>query len=66
MEEPKLYQLLIDNNHHYLQNQLTNEIKNSSIKLSTSYWESVFESIKLVNRYWVKVFNFGNSNSSIA
>ena len=64
-EEPKSYQLFMDNNQYYIQNQLNDEIKNSSIKLSTSYWDNMFESIKLVNKYWSKIFNIGNSNSSI-
>ena len=70
MEEPRSNQLLLYNNHintqYYIQNQLNDEIKYNSIKLSTSYWDSIFESIKLVNKYWSKIFNIGNSNSSIA
>jgi hypothetical protein len=70
MEEPRSNQLLLYNNQintqYYIQNQLNDEIKYSSIKLSTSYWDSIFESIKLVNRYWIGIFNIGNSRSSIA
>ena len=65
MEEPKSYQLLVDNTQYYTQNQFNDEIKYNSIKLSTSYWDSFFESIKLVNRYWSRIFNIGNSSSSI-
>ena len=70
IEEPISSQLVINNNyintHYYMQNQLNDKIKDSSIKLSTSYWDSIFESIKLVNRYWIGIFNIGNSRSSIA
>jgi hypothetical protein len=70
IEEPISSQLVINNNyintHYYMQNQLNDKIKDSSIKLSTSYWDSIFESIKLVNRYWSKIFNISNSSSSIA
>ena len=44
-------------NIHYIQNQLNDEIKSSSINLSTSYWNNIFESIKLINRFWNKIFN---------
>jgi hypothetical protein len=70
IEEPISSQLVINNNyintHYHMQNQLNDKIKYNSINLSTSYWNSVFESIKLVNRYWSGIFNIGNSNSSIA
>ena len=66
MEEPKSYQLLVDNTQYYTQNQFNDEIKYNSIKLSTSYWDSFFESIKLVNRCWRRIFNIGNSNSFMA
>ena len=66
MEEPKSYQLLVDNTQYYIQDQLNDEIKYNSINLSTSYLNSMFESIKLVNRYWSRIFNIGNSSSSIA
>ena len=65
IEEPISSQLVINNNyintHYYMQNQLNDKIKDSSIKLSTSYWDSIFESIRLVNRYWRGIFNIGNS-----
>jgi hypothetical protein len=48
-----------------MQNQLNDKIKDSSIKLSTSYWDSIFESMKLVNRYWIRILNIGNSDSSM-
>ena len=51
------------NTHYYIQNELNDEIK--SINLSTSYWDSVFESIKLVNRYWAKIFDIGIDNLSV-
>ena len=70
IEEPISSQLVINNNYintrYYMQNQLNDKIKESSIKLSTSYWDSIFESIKLVNRYWIGIFNIGNSRSSVA
>jgi hypothetical protein len=70
MEEPRSNQLLLYNNQintqYYIQNQLNDEIKYNSISISTSYWDSIFESIRLVNRYWMRVFNIGNSSSSIA
>ena len=53
-------------NTHYIQNQLNDEIKSSSINLSTSYWNNIFESIKLINRYWNKIFNIGINNSPVA
>jgi hypothetical protein len=70
IEEPISSQLVINNNyintHYYMQNQLNDKIKNNSINISTSYWNSIFESIRLVNRYWSKIFNISNSSSSIA
>ena len=70
IEEPISSQLVINNNyintHYYMQNQLNEKIKDSSINISTSYWNSIFESIRLVNRYWSKIFNISNSSSSIA
>ena len=53
-------------NTHYIQNQLNDEIKSSSINLSTSYWNNIFESIKLINRFWNKIFNIGINNSPVA
>jgi hypothetical protein len=44
----------------YLQDQLNDKIKDSSIKLSSSYWSGVFESTKLINRYWTKIFDISN------
>jgi hypothetical protein len=35
-----------------VQKRLNEEIKDSSIKLSASYWESVSESLKLVSKCW--------------
>jgi hypothetical protein len=67
MEEQKSYQLLIDDNpvntHYYIQKQFNEKIKDSSIKLLTSYWFNIFESIKLINRYWSRIFNISNSSS---
>ena len=53
-------------NIHYIQNQLNDEIKSSSINLSTSYWNNIFESIKLINRFWSKIFNISINNSPVA
>ena len=65
MEEPRLNQLLIHNNHintqYYIQNQLNDEIKYNSINLLTSYWNGIFESIKLVNSCCRKIFKISNS-----
>jgi hypothetical protein len=49
-----------------IQNKLNYEIKSSSINLSTSYWNNIFESIKLLNSYWSKIFNIGIDNSPLA
>jgi hypothetical protein len=54
-------QIVLDD---YIQNQLNDEMKYSSIKLFTSYWDNLFESVKLVNTYWLRIFNIGNSSSS--
>jgi hypothetical protein len=66
--KPKSSQLILDdhsaNTDYYTQNQFHDEIKNNSIVLSTSYWESIFESIKLVNRYWAKILNISINNLS--
>jgi hypothetical protein len=67
IEKPISSQLVMNNNyintHYHMQNQLNDKIKDSSIKLSTSYWDSIFESIKLVNRYWRRIFNIDNFSS---
>jgi hypothetical protein len=67
IEEQKSHQLLIDDNpintHYYIQKQFNDKIKDSSIKLLTSFWFNIFESIKLINRYWSRIFNIGNSFS---
>jgi hypothetical protein len=44
-----------------MQKQLNNKIKDSSIKLSASYWESISESLKIFSKRWNKIFNIGNS-----
>jgi hypothetical protein len=49
------------NTYCIVQKQLNDEIKDSSIKLSASYWESVSESLKIVSKCWNKIFNIGNS-----
>ncbi|HXW11566.1 MAG TPA: hypothetical protein VD694_02310 [Nitrososphaeraceae archaeon] len=65
LEEP----IVINNNyinaHYYIQNQLNEKIKDNSIKLSKSYWDSTFEAIKLVNTHWNRIFNIGKPNSSM-
>jgi hypothetical protein len=71
MQSPNSSQIVLDDNkyvntHYFIQNQFNDEIKYNLINLSTSYWDSIFESIKLVNRYWRKTFSIGNSSSSIA
>lgn len=52
--------------HYFIQNQLNDELKYNSINLLSSFWNNIFESMKLVNRYWSRIFNIGNSSSSIA
>ncbi len=67
--EPNSLQIIMNNgylNKYYnLQNQLNDELKHNSIKLSSSFWFNTFESIKLINRYWIKVFNFDNTSTNI-
>jgi hypothetical protein len=66
MDNSNSYQLIIGdkdtNIHLYLQDQLNDKIKDSSIQLSSSYWSSVFESTKLINRYWTKIFEISNKH----
>ena len=68
-QEPISSQLVINdsyiNTHNYIQNHLNDKIKDSSIRLSASYWDNVFETIKLVNAYWSRTFNTGNSSSLV-
>ena len=70
MEEPTSSLLVTNDNyvntHYYLQNQLNDKMKDNSINLLISYWNSMFETMKLVNTYWSRIFNVGNSSSSIA
>ena len=68
MQKSESSQMIMDddyyaNTHYYIQNELNDEIK--SINLSTSYWNSIFESIKLINRYWAKIFDIGIDNLSV-
>ena len=55
-------QLIVDDS--YMQNQLNDEIKSSSIKLSTTYWSNIFEFIKLINKYWTDAFSISINNSA--
>jgi hypothetical protein len=66
LQRPQSSQLIMDDDHYHIQNQLNDEIKYNSINLSTSYWNNIFESIKLLNRYWSKIFNIGIDNSPLA
>lgn len=70
IEYPKSLQLIMDNyymnTHYFMQKQFNDEIKDSSIRLSKSYWDNIFESVKLLNRYWKKILDVGINNSSIA
>ena len=63
LEDPRSFQLLIDDNHdinhYYIQNYFNEVINYNSIKLLTSYWNNIFDSIKLVNRYWSRIFSIG-------
>jgi hypothetical protein len=67
LHEPISSQLVINdnyfNNHYFIQDQLNDKIKDSSIKIWTSYWNNIFEAIKLVNGYWNRILNIGNSSS---
>ena len=63
MQRPESSQLIMDEDHYPIQNQLNDEIKYNSINISTSYWNNMFESIKLINRYWSKIFNIGINSS---
>jgi hypothetical protein len=65
MQRPESSQLIMDEDHYHIQNQLNDEIKYNSINISTSYWNNMFESIKLINRYWSKIFNIGINSSSV-
>ena len=53
------------NGYYFIQKQLNDEIKDSSIKLSAFYWESISESIKLISKCWNKIFNISNPNSPV-
>jgi hypothetical protein len=66
IQSPQSSQLIMDDDHYHIQNQLNDAIKYNSINLSTSYWNNMFESIKLLNRYWSKIFNIGIDNSPLA
>ena len=65
LQRPQSSQLIMDEDHYHIQNQLNDEIKYNSINISTSYWNNMFESIKLINRYWSKIFNIGIDNSPL-
>ena len=65
MQRPESSQLIMDEDHCHIQNQLNDEIKYNSINISTPYWNNMFESIKLINRYWSKIFNIGINSSPV-
>jgi hypothetical protein len=65
MQRPESFQLIMDEDHYHIQNQLNDEIKYNSINISTSYWNNMFESIKLINRYLSKIFNIGINSSPV-
>jgi hypothetical protein len=65
MQRPESSQLIMDEDHYHIQNQLNDEIKYNSINISISYWNNMFESIKLINRYWSKIFNIGINSSHV-
>jgi hypothetical protein len=68
--EPNSSQIVMNNgylnNYCNIQNLLNDEIKHSSIRLSSSFWFNIFEFVKLINRYWARLFNISNTNTSIA
>jgi hypothetical protein len=53
------------NGYYFIQMQLNDELKDSSMKLSAFYWESISESIKLVSKCWNKILNISNPNSPV-
>jgi hypothetical protein len=53
------------NGYYFIQKQLNDEIKDSSIKFSAFYWENISESIKLISKCWNKIFNISNPNSPV-
>ena len=59
IQTPNSSQVVLNAYDDYMQNQLNEEI----ISLSTSYWDSMFDSIKFVNKYWRRIFTIGNSSS---
>ena len=65
IQRPESSQLIMDEDHYHIQNQLNDEIKYNSINISTSYWNNMFESIKLINRYWSKIFKIGINSSPV-
>ena len=54
---------LFADDYYIKQNQLNDDIKLSSINLSTIYWSNIFEFIKLINKYWADAFNTSINNS---
>jgi hypothetical protein len=66
--EPTSVQTIVNNgylnNYYNLQNQLNDEIKHNSIRLSSSFWFNIFECIKLINKYWTKICNIGNTSTN--
>ena len=60
IEKPKSSQL-----NQKQKQQLTDELKSSSIDLSASYWNNIFDYFKMVNRYWTTIFYIGINKSSI-
>ncbi|HZA70233.1 MAG TPA: hypothetical protein VE548_11090 [Nitrososphaeraceae archaeon] len=63
---PNSSQIILNDDHNYIDYYFNDEIKYNSINLFTSYWEGIFYSIKLANRYWRKIFNIGNHNQYIS
>jgi len=65
MQRPESSQLIMDEDHYHIQDQVDVVIKYISIIISASYWNNMFESIKLINRYWSKIFNIGINSSPV-
>jgi hypothetical protein len=63
---PNSSQIILNDDHNYMDYYFNDEIKYNSINLFTSYWEDIFDSIKLANRYWRRIFNIGNHNQHIS
>jgi hypothetical protein len=44
------------------QDQLNEQLRYSSVNLSSSYLSTFFEYLKLINNYWIKIYTHSNNN----